>query len=138
MPLFSSPEPRRRLRTRSGGVHDDDDRQPWGVWLLTRTQRLARPVFWYLGAWTLVLIATSSSPAPPRPVGSALRSSRCSGSSASTVILAFVPALVRLDLRRTFGLLVVGLLAATAVCDAARIHFDSMAFGLPNFRGTSG
>jgi Acyltransferase family len=25
---------------------------PWGTWLFTRAQRLCRPVFWYLAAWT--------------------------------------------------------------------------------------
>src|SRR3954452_21295330 len=29
---------------------------PWGTWLVTRAQRLCRPVFWYLAAWSLGLI----------------------------------------------------------------------------------
>jgi len=31
---------------------------PWGTWLFTRTQRLCRPVFWYLAAWTVGLLVT--------------------------------------------------------------------------------
>jgi fucose 4-O-acetylase-like acetyltransferase len=113
---------------------DDDDRQPWGVWLLTRTQRLARPVFWYLGAWTLALIATQvfAGPTAATRLGAQVVALLWF-IGVYLVILAFVPALVRLTSRSAFGVLVVGLLAATAVCDAARIHFDSMAFGLPNF-----
>ena len=31
---------------------------PWGTWLFTRAQRLCRPVFWYLAAWTVgILVA---------------------------------------------------------------------------------
>src|SRR5262245_16872692 len=29
---------------------------PWGTWLLTRAQRLCRPVFWYLAFWTVGLV----------------------------------------------------------------------------------
>jgi hypothetical protein len=28
----------------------------WGTWLFTRAQRLCRPVFWYLAAWTVGLL----------------------------------------------------------------------------------
>lgn len=113
---------------------DDDDRRPWGVWLLTRTQRLARPVFWYLAAWSLALVATRvfAGPAASVRLGAQVVALLWF-IGVYLVILACVPALVRLRSRRDFGLLVVGLLASTAVCDAARIHFDSMAFGLPNF-----
>src|SRR6476620_3397895 len=30
----------------------------WGTWLFTRSQRLCRPVFWYLAAWVLGLLVT--------------------------------------------------------------------------------
>lgn len=113
---------------------DDDARQPWGVWLFTRTQRLARPVFWYLAAWTLALIATRLVAGPDAATG---LGAQCVALlwfiGVYLVILACVPALVRLRSRRDFGILVVALLAITAVCDAARIHADSMVFGVPNF-----
>jgi hypothetical protein len=31
---------------------------PWGTWLFTRAQRLCRPLFWYLAAWTVGLLVT--------------------------------------------------------------------------------
>src|SRR5262245_26051209 len=31
---------------------------PWGTWLVTRSQRLCRPVFWYLAAWSAGLLVT--------------------------------------------------------------------------------
>ncbi|MFT3899549.1 MAG: acyltransferase [Gordonia sp. (in: high G+C Gram-positive bacteria)] len=110
------------------------DRQPWGVWLLRRTQRLARPVFWYLAAWSLALAATRFFAGP---TVAARMGEQCVALlwfiGVYIVILAFVPVLAHLRTRRGFALVVVGLLVAAALCDAARIHFDSMAWGMPNF-----
>ena len=33
---------------------------PWGTGLFTRAQRLCRPVFWYLAAWTVGLLVTQT------------------------------------------------------------------------------
>ena len=35
---------------------------PWGTWLFTRAQRLCRPVFWYLAAWTVGLARGAHDP----------------------------------------------------------------------------
>ena len=34
----------------------------WGTWLFTRSQRLCRPVFWYLAAWVLGLLVDAADP----------------------------------------------------------------------------
>ena len=49
MPLFF-------LAGGAAGAYGWRDGTPWGTWLFTRAQRLCRPVFWYLAAWTVGLL----------------------------------------------------------------------------------
>ncbi len=113
---------------------DDAREQSWGAWLFARTQRLARPVFWYLGVWTAALIATRLIAGP---TAGARLGEQCVALlwfiGVYLVVLACIPALVRLTTPRAFAGLVVALLVVSGLCDAARIHYDTVVAGLPNF-----
>lgn len=107
---------------------------PWGTWLVTRAQRLCRPVFWYLAAWSLGIVVAGALLGPE----SAVRLGRESVAllwflGVYLVVLAFVPALVRL--RRGWSVVAVigALLAAAAVCDVVRIAVDEPMAGVANF-----
>src|SRR5215218_5923584 len=49
MPLFF-------LAGGAAGAYGWHAGMPWGTWLFTRAQRLCRPVFWYLAAWSVGLV----------------------------------------------------------------------------------
>lgn len=107
---------------------------PWGTWLLTRAQRLCRPVFWYLGAWTVGLIVVRLAWGGP----SAERLGRESVAllwflGVYLVALAFVPALTRLPGCRAVVVTVVGLLALSAAIDGVRFATGTLTAGAPNF-----
>ncbi|QKT09074.1 acyltransferase [Gordonia sp. X0973] len=108
--------------------------QPWGAWLFSRSQRLARPVFWYLAAWSAALGATALIAGPTT---AARLGEQCVALlwfiGVYLVILACVPAVTRLTRPGAYAGLVVALLTVAAVCDAARIHYGVIAYGLPNF-----
>ncbi|GAB08761.1 hypothetical protein GOARA_019_00440 [Gordonia araii NBRC 100433] len=112
----------------------DRDAKPWGLWLFTRAQRLARPVLWYLAAWSLALGATRLFAGP---TAAARLGEQCVALlwfiGVYFVILAFVPALTRLTRTADVVRFVVAMLAVAAFFDAARIRFDNIVFGLPNF-----
>ncbi len=78
MPLFF-------LAGGAAGAYGRRDNTPWGTWLVTRAQRLCRPVFWYLAAWTVALLAVRMTLGAHSAValGHAMQS-RCCGSWAST------------------------------------------------------
>ncbi|GAB3134394.1 acyltransferase [Tsukamurella serpentis] len=105
----------------------------WGGWLLGRAQRLARPVFWYLGFWSVVLVAV-------RAVAGDTSAVRLGQESVALLwfigvyllVLAFVPLLMRGGARALSALTVV-LLAAAAGFDAARLATGAIAWGVPNF-----
>lgn len=107
---------------------------PWGTWLLTRAQRLCRPVFWYLAFWTVGLLVT-------RLVLGAESADGLGRESVALlwflgvylVTLAFVPALTRLRDARSLALLVAALLVAAGAVDALRISLDSVYAGSANF-----
>lgn len=107
---------------------------PWGCWLFTRAQRLCRPVFWYLAAWSLVLVV----------VGVTLGKSseaRLGGESVALlwflgiylITVAFVPALTRLSSGRSVAVLLAVLLVATAAVDGIRFAVGDAMAGLANF-----
>ena len=106
----------------------------WGTWLFTRSQRLCRPVFWYLAAWVLGLLVT-------RMVLGAESAAGLGRESVALlwflgvylVVLAFVPAMTRLRTGRAVGLVVVALLAASAGVDAIRLAVGSPEAGVANF-----
>ncbi|GAB7069814.1 acyltransferase [Mycobacterium hodleri] len=106
----------------------------WGTWLFTRSQRLCRPVFWYLAAWVLGLLVT-------RMVLGAESAAGLGRESVALlwflgvylVVLAFVPAMTRLQTGRAVALVVVALLAASAGMDAIRLAVGSPDAGVANF-----
>ena len=107
---------------------------PWGTWLLTRAQRLCRPVFWYLGFWAAGLLVTRLVLGPESAAGLGRESVALLWFlGVYLVALAFVPALTGMRGARGLVIIVVGLLTAAGVVDALRISLDSIAAGVPNF-----
>jgi hypothetical protein len=107
---------------------------PWGTWLFIRAQRLCRPVFWYLGAWSVGLLVTAL------VLGS--RSADALGGECVAllwflgvylVVLAFVPALTRLRTGRDVAVAVMALIAVSALLDALRIALQSPMAAAANF-----
>lgn len=107
---------------------------PWGTWLFTRSQRLCRPVFWYLAFWALALVAA-------RMILGTESAARLGVEVVALlwflgvylVVLAFVPALMHLRSRRSVAVLVASLLAAVAGVDAIRIAVGTAESGAANF-----
>ena len=106
----------------------------WGTWLFTRAQRLCRPVFWYLAAWTVgVLVA--------RMILGAESAAGLGRESVALlwflgvylVVLAFVPGLTRLRTGRAVAVVVAALLAATAAVDGIRFAVGTPMSGVANF-----
>jgi hypothetical protein len=107
---------------------------PWGTWLFTRTQRLCRPVFWYLAAWTVGLLVARMTLGADSAAG---LGRECVALlwflGVYLVVLAFVPALTRLSTGRAVAVVVASLLAAAAVVDGIRIAADTNTAGLANY-----
>ncbi|MEE6167762.1 MULTISPECIES: acyltransferase family protein [unclassified Mycolicibacterium] len=113
--------------------HPDASTTSWGAWLLTRAQRLCRPAFWYLAVWTVALIAVQ--------LTMGAESAEALGRECVAllwflgvylVVLAFVPALTRLSSGAAAGAVVLALIVASAVTDAARFAVDNAAAGTAN------
>ncbi|MGB2921325.1 MAG: acyltransferase family protein, partial [Mycobacterium sp.] len=107
---------------------------PWGTWLLTRAQRLCRPLFWYLAAWSVGLLAVRLT------LGA--DSARALGRESVALLwflgvylvaLAFVPLLTRLRTGSSAAIVLLALLAAAAVTDRLRFVVDSPQAGITNF-----
>jgi surface polysaccharide O-acyltransferase-like enzyme len=107
---------------------------PWGTWLFTRAQRLCRPVFWYLAAWTVGLLVArmvlggESATALGREVVALLWFL-----GVYLVVLAFVPALTRLRTGRAAAVVVTSLLIAAAAVDSIRMAVGTPESGVANF-----
>lgn len=107
---------------------------PWGAWLFTRAQRLYRPVFWYLAAWSVALLAAWAALGADSAAG-------LGGESVAllwflgvyVVTLAFVPALVRMRTGRAAVIVIACLVAATAGMDAVRLATAIPALAVVNF-----
>ncbi|RZT15625.1 acyltransferase-like protein [Mycobacterium sp. BK558] len=127
MPLFF-------LAGGAAGAYGYRAATPWGAWLFTRAQRLCRPVFVYLVAWTAGLIVI-------RLLLGAESADRVGRESVALlwflgvyiVALAFVPALTRLGTGRAVGITLAGLLVAAALTDAARFASGDPLAGVSNF-----
>lgn len=127
MPLFF-------LAGGAAGAYGHRAATPWGAWLFTRAQRLCRPVFVYLAAWTAGLVVI-------RVLLGAASADRVGRESVALLwflgvyllALAFVPALTRLGTGRAVGTVLAGLLIATALADAARFATGDPAAGVSNF-----
>ncbi len=107
---------------------------PWGTWLFTRAQRLCRPVFWYLAAWSAgllvarMVLGAESAEDLGREVVALLWFL-----GVYLVVLAFVPALTRLGTGCAVVLLVVSLLAGAAAVDGIRFAVGTDLSGVANF-----
>ncbi len=127
MPLFF-------LAGGAAGAYGYHAGAPWGGWLFTRAQRLCRPVFWYLAAWSLALLGVRLT----LGAESAAALGRESVAllwflGVYLVTLAFVPALTRLGTGRAVAIVLASLLAAAAVIDAARLAAGTAEIGVANF-----
>lgn len=107
---------------------------PWGAWLLRRSQRLCRPVFWYLSCWTVILAVVRVTVGAP---SAAALGGECVSLlwflGTYLVVLAFVPALVRLRTGRGVAVLVAALLMAAGGVDAVRVAVGDPTAGVANF-----
>ncbi|OAN26445.1 acyltransferase family protein [Mycolicibacterium iranicum] len=127
MPLFF-------LAGGAAGAYSYRPGTPWGTWLFSRAQRLCRPVFWYLAAWSVGLLVT-------RLILGADSAAGLGGESVAllwflgvyVVTLAFVPALVRLNSFRAVALVLTGLVAAAAAMDAVRFASGAPEAAVANF-----
>jgi surface polysaccharide O-acyltransferase-like enzyme len=107
---------------------------PWGTWLFTRAQRLCRPVFWYLAAWTVGLLVARMALGEESAAG---LGRECVALlwflGVYLVVLAFVPLLTRLRTGRAVAVVVASLLAAAAAVDGIRFAVGTPAAGVANF-----
>lgn len=107
---------------------------PWGTWLFTRSQRLCRPVFWYLAAWSIGLAVTRIVLGPE---SAAALGRECVALlwflGVYLVALAFVPALMHLRSRHDVAVIVSSLLVATTLFDIIRITLGAPMFAVANF-----
>lgn len=107
---------------------------PWGTWLVTRAQRLCRPVFWYLGFWTAALLAVRLTMGAE---SAAALGRECVALlwflGVYLLVLAFVPALTRLRTGRAAAVVIGALIAAAAVVDGIRFATGAPEAGAANF-----
>ena len=127
MPLFF-------LAGGAAGAYGWHTGTPWGTWLFSRAQRLCRPVFWYLVAWSIgllvarVVLGAESAAGLGRECVALLWFL-----GVYLVVLAFVPALTRLATGRAAAAVVASLLAAAAAVDAIRFAVGTPMSGVANF-----
>ena len=107
---------------------------PWGTWLFTRAQRLCRPVFWYLAAWTVGLIVARMTLGAESAEG---LGRECVALlwflGVYLVVLAFVPLLTRLATGRAVAVVVTSLLATAAAVDGIRFSVGTPSAGIANY-----
>jgi hypothetical protein len=106
----------------------------WGTWLFKRAQRLCRPVFWYLAAWSVGILVTTGL----LGADSAASIGRESVAllwflGVYLVVLAFVPALTRMSTGRGVAVAVCSLIGAAAAVDAIRFAVGEPMAGVANF-----
>lgn len=126
MPLFF-------LAGGAAGAYSWHAGRPWGGWLLTRAQRLCRPVFWYLALWAVVLPVVQATMGAE---SAAALGRECVALlwflGVYLVALAFVPALMRLHTGRAFAWAVTGLIVASGMVDAIRFAVGTSEAGTVN------
>ncbi|WP_156297504.1 acyltransferase family protein [Mycobacterium paragordonae] len=127
MPLFF-------LAGGAAGAYGWHSGAAWGSWLVTRAQRLCRPVFWYLAAWTVALLVVRVTVGDESADG---LGRECVALlwflGVYLVVLAFVPALTRLRSGRAVVVTVAGLLAAAEIVDQIRFAAGTPESGVANF-----
>jgi surface polysaccharide O-acyltransferase-like enzyme len=118
----------------AAGAYGWHSGNPWGTWLFTRAQRLCRPVFWYLAAWSIGLVVARMT------LGAEAAESlgrECVALlwflGVYLVVLAFVPALTRMRTGGALAVLVASLLAAAAAIDGIRLAVGTPMSGVANF-----
>lgn len=127
MPLFF-------LAGGAAGAYGYHRQSSWGTWLFTRSQRLCRPVFWYLAAWTVGLLVVRGVLGPDAAASVGRESVALLWFlGVYFVTLAFVPALVRVRTAAGFAAVVGVLLVLAVAMDAARIAADDADVGIANF-----
>lgn len=126
MPLFF-------LAGGAAGAYSWRSGTSWGTWLFTRSQRLCRPVFWYLAVWTVILLVVrytmgeSSAAALGRECVALLWFL-----GVYLVVLAFVPALTRLRSGGVTAVVVTSLVVVAGVVNGIRFAAGSPAAGVAN------
>ena len=127
MPLFF-------LAGGAAGAYGYHAGTPWGSWLFARAQRLCRPVFWYLAAWSVGLLVVRFT------LGAESAADLGAESVALLwflgvylVVLAFVPALTRITTGRAVAVMLAALLAAAGAMDGIRAAAGTPAAGVANF-----
>ena len=127
MPLFF-------LAGGAAGAYGWHPGSSWGTWLVKRAQRLCRPVFWYLAAWSIGIAVTYY---VLGPYSAASIGRECVALlwflGVYLVVLAFVPALTRMSRGRTVAIAVVSLIAVSAGFDAVRFAVGTPMAGVANF-----
>jgi surface polysaccharide O-acyltransferase-like enzyme len=107
---------------------------PWGTWLFARSQRLCRPVFWYLAFWVVGLLVARAILGAESAAG---LGRECVALlwflGVYLVVLAFVPALTRLRSGRAAAAVVAALLASSVAMDGVRIAVGAPESGSANF-----
>lgn len=127
MPLFF-------LAGGAAGAYSWRPGRTWGGWLFARAQRLCRPVFWYLAAWSVGLLVV-------RAVLGAGSAADLGAESVALlwflgiylVVLAFVPLLTRISSGRALAAVVAALGAAAAAVDALRFAMADPVAGTANY-----
>ncbi|WP_439029032.1 acyltransferase family protein [Gordonia terrae] len=105
-----------------------------GHWLFARTQRLMRPLVWYLGAVGAVLATlTLLGAAAPADVVARLGVQLLWFLGAYLLVLAVVPVLQRMGSRRDVVVALASCWGITAVVDAVRLDDGPAALGYLNF-----
>ena len=127
MPLFF-------LAGGAAGAYGWHAGRSWGTWLFTRAQRLCRPVFWYLAAWSIGLLVTQHVLGADSAEG---LGRECVALlwflGVYLVVLAFVPVLTQMPTSRAVAIVVGSLIAAAAVIDAIRFAVGTPMAGVANF-----
>lgn len=127
MPLFF-------LAGGAAGAYGWQPGTSWGTWLFIRAQRLCRPVFWYLAAWSVGLFVVRLTLGPESAAG---MGRECVALlwflGVYIVVLAFVPALSRLNSGRAAVVVVVALLIAASAIDRIRVTVGTPQAGVANF-----
>jgi surface polysaccharide O-acyltransferase-like enzyme len=127
MPLFF-------LAGGAAGAYGWHSGSRWGSWLFTRAQRLCRPVFWYLAAWSVGLIVARMTLGAESAAG---LGRECVALlwflGVYLVVLAFVPALTRLRSGRAIAVVIASLLAGSAAVDGIRIATGTPLSGVASY-----
>ena len=127
MPLFF-------LAGGAAGAYGYHRGTPWDAWLFTRAQRLCRPVFWYLGAWSVGLLIVRLTLGAESAVALGRESVALLWFlGVYLVTLAYVPALTRLRTGRAVASVLTCLIAAAALMDVIRFAVDTPEAGIANF-----